>query len=199
MTRPPSDLAQHPRSVEAPLVSVIIPAYKVAAYIHETLDAIFAQTFSDYEVVIVNDGSPDTAQLEAALEPYRSRIVYFRQENQGAAEARNVALRAARGELVAFLDADDLWLPHYLAEQVAFLRDNPSYDLVYADAEMFGDPAFEGRRYMEFARSEGEVTFESLLRAECNLITSGVVARRQIILDVGLFDRAIRRGHDFDL
>src|SRR5712691_7731645 len=131
-----------------PKVSIVMPAYNVAPYIRETLESVFAQTFSDYEVIIVNDGSPDTEELERVLEPFRDRIRYFKQENRGAGAARNVALRAARGEFIAFLDADDLWLPNYLDEQLRFIR-TAACDLVCADAINFGQSPFAGRTYME--------------------------------------------------
>jgi glycosyltransferase involved in cell wall biosynthesis len=181
-----------------PVVSVVIPAYNVAAYIPETLESVFAQTYPDYEVIVVNDGSPDTAELEQALEPYNKRIVYLRQENRGAGAARNAGLRLARGEFVAFLDADDLWLPDYLKEQVAFIQSG-DYDLVYADALLFGPSPFAGRTFMQIAPSDGAVTFQSLISGECNVITSGVVARRRPILEVGLFDEQLRNSQDFEL
>jgi glycosyltransferase involved in cell wall biosynthesis len=102
----------------SPLVSVIIPAYDVAEFIGEALDSVFAQTFTDYEVIVINDGSPDTAKLERALAPYLSRIVYLKQENRGVSAARNTGINAARGSLIAFLDGDDVWLPNYLEVQV---------------------------------------------------------------------------------
>ncbi len=182
----------------APTISVVMPAYKVAPYIGETLASVCAQSFADYEVIVVNDGSPDTAELERVLAPFRSRISYLKQENRGASVARNRGLQAARGELIAFLDADDLWLPNYLAEQYAFIQRGP-YDLVYADALLFGDSPQAGRTFMETAPSSGPVTFRSLIRGECNVITSGVVARRQLICEVGLFDEQLRNAQDFDL
>src|SRR5882762_6685277 len=121
-----------------PLVSIVIPAYNIAPFISETLTTVFAQTFNDFEVVIVNDGSPDTEEFERAIQPYNDRIVYLKQENRGASAARNTGVRAARGELIAFLDADDLWSPNYLAEQLRFMREQDC-DLVCADANIFGD------------------------------------------------------------
>lgn len=182
----------------APSVSVIIPAFKIAPFICETLQSVFAQTFTDFEVIVINDGSPDTIEFEAALEPYRDRILYIEQENRGAAAARNRGLLAARGELVAFLDGDDLWSPTYLEEQLKFIE-CAGCDLVYADALIIGDSPLAGRTFMETAPSEGEVTARSLLDATCNIITSGVLARKQPILDYGLFDEALRNSHDFDL
>src|ERR1051326_8460176 len=102
----------------SPIVSVIIPAYNAAAFIGETLDSVYAQTFKDFEVVVVNDGSPDTDELERALERYAAKLRYLKQDNQGAAAARNTGITAARGEFVAFLDADDMWLPAFLEKQL---------------------------------------------------------------------------------
>src|SRR5437588_9421301 len=106
-----------------PLVSIVIPAYNIAPYISETLATVFAQTFTGFEVIIVNDGSPDTEEFEHAIQPHRERVCYLKQENRGASAARNTGLRAARGELIAFLDADDLWSPTYLEEQLKFIRE----------------------------------------------------------------------------
>ena len=176
-----------------------MPAYDVAAYIGEAVASVFNQRFHDFEIIVVNDGSPDTDALERALQPYRDRIVYLRQENLGAAVARNTALRAAQGEFVAFLDADDIWLPDFLSEQIGFLQRHPECDLVYCDALLFGTAQYEGRRYMEFAPSDGDVTFSALLQASCNVITSGVLAKRRTIVDAGGFDPGLRRGQDYDL
>src|SRR5580704_11335265 len=108
----------------SPAVSVIVPAYNTAEFIAETLDSVFQQTFTNSEVIVVNDGSPDTEKLEAVLEPFRHRIVYLKQENRGLSGARNTAIRKARGEFLAFLDSDDMWLPKYLETQVDFLEKN---------------------------------------------------------------------------
>jgi glycosyltransferase involved in cell wall biosynthesis len=185
-----------------PKVSVVMPAYNAAPYIRETLESVFAQTFTDYEVIVVNDGSPDTKELEGALAPYLNRIRYRKQENLGAGAARNEGLRAARGEFVAFLDADDLWLPNYLHEQVKFIHEQ-ACDLVCADAMHFGDSPLAGRTFMqafmETAPPTGEVTFLSLVSAEQSLVTSGVLARREPIIEAGLFDEGLRNSQDFDL
>src|ERR1700730_1568273 len=100
---------------ETPTVSVIIPAYNTALYIVETLDSVFAQTFRDFEVILINDGSPDTDKLEQVIEPYRERIVYLKQKNGGPSAARNAGIGWSRGEYIAFLDSDDSWLPQYLS------------------------------------------------------------------------------------
>src|SRR5690242_21639427 len=113
-------------SSEPPLVSIIMPAYRVAAYISRALDSILAQTFTDYEIIVVNDGSPDTEELEQVLAPYGERIVYIKQANAGPSGARNTAIRQARGAWLAFLDADDYWEPNFLARQMAFFDQHRS-------------------------------------------------------------------------
>jgi glycosyltransferase involved in cell wall biosynthesis len=110
--------SSHADTNALPLVSVIIPAYKAAAYIHEALGSVFRQTYESFEVILINDGSPDTEEFERAIAPYLDRIVYIRQENRGPSAARNAGIRRARGEYLAFLDSDDVWYPTCLAAQV---------------------------------------------------------------------------------
>jgi len=186
-------------SSQGPLVSVIIPAYNAAGFIGETLNSVFSQTYSNYEVIVVNDGSPDTAELEKVLAPFRDRLIYLEQENKGPSAARNNAIGKARGEFVAFLDSDDIWLPDYLAEQIRFLNGEQAFDMVYSDATLFGDGPLSGRRFMESAPSTGPVTFESLLLYQTSVITSCTVVRRQSVIDAGLFDERFVRCEDFDL
>jgi hypothetical protein len=183
----------------APLVSVVIPAYRAAPTIAATLDSLLAQTFNDYEIIVVNDGSPDTEALESALEPYRDRIVYFRQQNQGASAARNTGIQAARGTYIAPLDADDIWAPEHLAAQLALLDADPSIDMVYADARIFGDVPEAGRTVMELCPSAGEVTFERLVTRQCTVHLCVSVCRRETLLRAGLFDPALQRGEDIDM
>jgi len=181
-----------------PKVSVIIPAYSAAKFIGVALDSVFAQTFPHYEVVVVNDGSPDTAELEEVLKPYEGRIEYITQENRGLSGARNTGVRAARGEFVAFLDADDLWVPTYLERQLAEIERHPELDIVYANATIFGDSIDSGKKFMDLNPSDGPVTFESLITQQCNVMVS-VVARRSTLIAAGLFDEQLRSVEDFDL
>lgn len=182
-----------------PAVSVIIPAYGVTQYIAGTLDSVLAQTYRDFEVIVVNDGCPDSAALEAALRPYSERIVYLRKENGGVSSARNAGMRAARAPLIAMLDGDDAWLPDFLAVQTDYLRSHPDTDIVYCDGTIFGDTPLADRTLMEFSPSRGEATFESLVSLRCSVILTSVVARKAAILAVGGFDESLRRAEDFDL
>src|SRR3990170_2838516 len=114
-----------------PKVSVIIPTYNREKYIVETLQSVFAQTFTDYEVIVIDDGSTDnTADV---LRPYLDRIVYIRKPNGGQGSARNVGIKVAKGEYIAFLDSDDLWMPEKLELQVKYLDNNKDAGLVFTD------------------------------------------------------------------
>jgi glycosyltransferase involved in cell wall biosynthesis len=185
-------------SAFAPKVSVVIPAYNIADYIGETLDSVLAQTFQDYEIILVNDGSPHTSQLESALAPFLDNIIYVKQENAGASAARNTAISLARGELLAFLDGDDVWLPKFLESQTIYLEKN-GLEMVYCDALIFGERLFENQTFMQTAPSVGTVSTVSLINAECNVITSGTVLKKEMLEKCGLFDVKLRRAQDFDL
>jgi glycosyltransferase involved in cell wall biosynthesis len=180
------------------LVSIITPAWNVSEFIGETVESVLAQSCTDWELIIVNDGSTDSDRLEEVLAPNRSRITYLVQPNGGAAAARNAGLAVARGEYVAFLDGDDVWLPGYLDAQLNFLRAH-ALDMVYADAEFIGDTGYRDRTFMDLAPSHGPVTVEALLAGRCSVITSGTVARLETIRAVGGFEKRRSRAEDFDL
>lgn len=184
--------------VKDPTVSVIIPAFEISECIAETLDSVFAQTLQDFEVVVVNDGSKDTDLLEKNLEKYADRIIYGRQKNYGASLARNAAICLSRGKFIAFLDGDDLWLPNCLEKQIKTIEEK-ELDMIYCDAELFGDNFFNGQTYMETTPSNGEVNPISLIDTTCNVITSGTIVRRTILAEVNLFDSRSIRSQDFDL
>jgi glycosyltransferase involved in cell wall biosynthesis len=187
------------KSLRSPVVSVIIPAYKAADHIAIALSSVFAQTYTDFEVIVINDGSPDNEQMELAIAPSLSRIIYLNQQNRGPSAARNLGIQHARGEFLAFLDSDDVWLPHYLAEQLRFLHSDPALDMVYCDATLEGDTLAAGKTFMEVCPSTGPVTFESLLVEETQVITSGTVVRRVRVTAAGLFDEEIRCSEDHEL
>lgn len=189
-------MASTPTSTN-PKVSIIIPSYNTAKLIAACLDSILAQTYTDYEAIVVNDGSPDTPELEKVLAPYLSRIVYIKQENKRAAGARNNAIRQARGEFVAFLDSDDSWRPNHLALQMEMIAKDPSLDLVYANGLLVSTD--HQREFMDQCPSHGEATFQALIMERCQILISTVVARRQILLDAGLFDEKLQRCDDYDM
>src|SRR4051794_22002333 len=121
-----------------PLVSVIIPTYKHRDYVLRTLESVFAQTFTDYEIIVVNDGSPDdTADVLRPLVE-AGRIRYIEQPNAGQASARNRGIAEARGEFIAMLDDDDLWPAGKLEWQVAEMHRDSDAVVIYGFAEFFG-------------------------------------------------------------
>lgn len=115
------------------MISVIVPTYNSAHYLGEALTSIAAQTLPAAEIIVVDDGSTDaTAQVAAAF-----GVTYMYQANAGAAAARNRGVAAANGTILAFLDADDLWLPTKLARQMAVLVNQPTVDMVFGHVEHF--------------------------------------------------------------
>ena len=114
-----------------PLVSVIIPSYNAARYVAEAVASALAQTYQPLEIILINDGSTD--DTEEVILPYVGKVRYFYQPNRGLSVTRNRAIALARGELIAFLDADDVWLPEKLARQVDCLTQNPRVGLVHTN------------------------------------------------------------------
>jgi glycosyltransferase involved in cell wall biosynthesis len=139
-----------------PLVSIVIPAYNAANYIGDALQSVFSQDYQPLEVIVVDDGSTDG--LEAALEPYRPRIVYHRQANGGLGAARNAGMQLATGEYIAWLDADDLIATNRISVQVAYLTHNPEVVAIGTNFAAFTnggavfDRAYAKKYYSEIGR-----------------------------------------------
>ena len=184
---------------EAPRVSVIIPNYNTAEFIGETLDSVLAQTFKDYEIIVINDAAPDSVELKKVLEHYWEEIVFIdKSRNEGTSATRNLAALEARGELIAFLDADDIWHPAYLQEQINFLEKN-GYDMVYAEAELFGVSSLAGKNLMPNNPARGDVTRKLLIEGKCHILPSGTLIKKSELLAAGGFDPEVSRTEDFDL
>lgn len=180
------------------LVSVVIPAYRCAQYIVQGIDSVLNQSFSNHEILVVNDGSPDTAELEAALAPYTGRIRYFKQSTKGPSGARNTGIRNAFGKYVAFLDGDDYWTPDHLAKNISILERDSTLALVYCDCILVkNDQPYSRVFYVQ--NQPSTVTFETLLLQSSTISTSSVVVSRDAILAAGGFDEALYRCEDFDM
>ncbi|WP_211091371.1 glycosyltransferase family 2 protein [Pseudothauera rhizosphaerae] len=188
-----------------PLVSVVLPAYNVREHIGEAIRSIHAQHYGNLEIVVVDDGSTDGTADHVGAEFPDVRL--FRKANGGAATARNLGMREARGEYVAFLDADDVWLPGKLKAQIDYLDAHPDLGLVCggfsfwtADADgSFPDPDTlfppVGEAPPE-AENSGWVYHKLLLS---NFVwTSTVVMRRALIERIGGYDEKLRLGQDYD-
>jgi len=175
----------------------VIPSYNTAELIARCLDSVFAQTYKDFEAIVVNDGSPDTVELERVLQPYLSRIIYIKQPNKRAAGARNTAIQHARGEFLAFLDSDDTWYTEHLSQQMKLFDDDPALDLVYANS-LIVTPNREWP-FMDGCPSRGKADFSALVVERCQIPVSTVVARKTAIVRAGLFDETLERCDDYDM
>lgn len=120
-----------------PKVSIVIPVYNGEKYIKKTLSSVFNQSFKDFEVITIDDGSQD--KTKKILKTYGKKIRYIYQENKGTAAARNTGIKAAKGKYIAFLDQDDLWLPQKLAEQVKILDKKPKVGLVFCGSFLLNE------------------------------------------------------------
>jgi glycosyltransferase involved in cell wall biosynthesis len=168
-----------------PKVSVVIPFYNAIKYLPETVDTVLQQTYGDYEVIIVNDGSTDNIE-DWIRELAHPKVHLINQENQGCAGARNTGIQQSSGEYIAILDADDLWHPTKLEKQVNLMDRYPEAGLVYTWSDLIDEQGqIMGRVFKPNA--EGKV-WEKLL--EQNLVGGGSVPliRRSYLDQSGLFD-----------
>ena len=179
-------------------VAVILPVYR-ARYLGEALESVFLQSLTPDEVIVIDDGSPDKNDIERAVTAFDGRVRLIRQANEGAGAARNAGIRATSAELIAMLDADDRWLPDFLAEQVALMNACRHIHVSYTNAMYIGRTPLAGRTFMSACPSRGDVTLQSLLEQECTVPLSATIARRDAMVRAGLFDPTLRRGQDFDL
>jgi glycosyltransferase involved in cell wall biosynthesis len=183
-----------------PRVSVVVPAYNAEAYLAETLASVREQSYDDWEVVVADDGSTDrTVEIAESL---GERFVVARgASNEGPAAARNRALAAASGELVAFLDADDLWAPGFLTRMTQLYddeRDRGRVGIVACDARLLGADGFRAETYMELMRVPDEVTVAGMLVTNA-IFVSGALAPRAVVDEAGGFSPELFGTEDYDL
>lgn len=179
-----------------PKVTVVIPAYNAMTYLPETLDSVLKQTFADFEVLIINDGSSDRI-VSWASEITDSRVKLISQENQGLSAARNTGIVHAQGEYVAFLDADDLWEPTKLEKQVHCLDSKPEVGLVYTWT-LLVDQQGKSTGTVTASHTEGKV-WEKLLLGDVIGSGSSAMIRRICFETVGLFDTELSSIEDCDM
>jgi glycosyltransferase involved in cell wall biosynthesis len=186
-------------AADSPLVSVIIPAFKAAHTIGRAVDSLLAQTRRPDEILVIDDGSPD--HLGSVLASYGERLLLIRKPNGGAASARNLGLERSRGQLIAFLDADDYWLPAKLERQLRILKEHPDVGLVAA------------RYYHEWPNSARQLcqgdwpefydrvltpAGERAFAVATQVWTSSVLVRRSVLGD-HRFDDRLKTAEDVDL
>lgn len=172
--------------MNGPLVSVVVPVYNGERFLRAALESVFAQDYQPFEVIVVDDGSQDGS---AHIAQSFAGIRYLRQDNQGPAAARNAGIAVAKGEFVAFHDADDLMAPNKLSRQVDFLLAHPQVDCVLARYEVFFEPGIDQRGWLErYPSRDGERVHP----------VSGLI-RRSVLQRVGGFDPTYRLAEGMDL
>jgi Glycosyl transferase family 2 len=177
-------------------VSVVLPTYNYGRYLGGALASALGQSHQDLEVLVVDDGSTDNSPAVVAAFEHDCRVRYYRRPNQGPAAARNFGIEQARGQFVAFLDADDLWLPWKLEYQLACFAAVPSPGLVYTRRLLIDA---EGRQLAtaQLRMHRGRV-LPHLFRNNF-ICFSSVVVRRDLLVDAGGFDTSVEHSEDYDL
>jgi glycosyltransferase involved in cell wall biosynthesis len=182
------------KNSKRPLVSVIIPTYNRGWILQEAIDSVLDQDFSDFELIVVDDGSNDNTR--EILGAYRDRITVLRQPNRGVSAARNLGINEAAGQLIAFLDSDDLWLPGKLSTQVGFFEDNADA-VINQTQEIWirnGQRVNPKKRHHKFSG----MIFERSL-ALCLVSPSAVMIKKSLFEAVGGFDENLPACEDYDL
>ena len=175
-------------------ISVIIPTYNYAKYLPRAIDSVLAQTYKDFEIIVVDDGSTD--HTKEVLMPYVDKIRYIYQPNQGISAARNRGLKESQGRWIAFLDADDSWIPEKLALQIDIPAKDPLVKLIYGKVILFREDGTVVENYP--TRDPGR-NAQELAERLGYLPTSTIMASKDIIMKVGSFDEDLPTSEDVDL
>lgn len=187
-----------------PKVSVVIPAYNYGYFIGEAIDSVLNQTCKDLEIIVVNDGSTDST--EDVVRAYHGRVIYVKQVNQGVSSARNHGISLSNGKYVAFLDADDLWLPEKLERSVAYLEKNKLDWVCTARLKLDENGKYTRRRIEEesgmYDKESGVLTNleRGLFNPDYNLpFPSTILLRKECFTVAGLFEESLKTSEDCDL
>lgn len=188
----------------SPLVSVIIPVFNAEAYIACAVESVFAQTYENREIIVVNDGSTD--QTVEILKQYGDRITLMQSPNAGPSTARNIGIQASHGEFLVFLDADDWILPEKLARQVHFLLTNPEIGVVYSGGYRFRTLANGSKSLVSLVSTDllnqglgADSDTLSILLLQNPFPIHCAMCRRETVVSVGGFDAALYGLEDWDL
>lgn len=192
----------------SPKVSVLIATYNRAGLLQAAIESVLQQTFSDYEIVVADDGSTDgTAEVMAPYlsdtHPAYGKVHYFQQQNQGKSVALNQALAKARGEWIAILDSDDVWLPEKLEWQFRAIERFPECSVCFTDCQFVNNPKMDTTAFRFFGRSLGEMLGKIddapkfLLETPCALIIT-LLFRASLVREAGGFDPLLRFTEDYD-
>ena len=178
-----------------PWVSIIIPTYNRRDFLREAIRSVLEQSFRDFELIVVDDGSDDGTR-EMIQREFPGLLTYLYQENQGVSRARNRGLKLAQGEFVAFLDSDDLWLPRKLERQMAFMQSQPKAQICYTD-EIWIRRGVRVNPKKKHAKYSGWIYPRCL--PLCIISPSSALMRRGLLEEVGGFDEELPVCEDYDL
>jgi glycosyltransferase involved in cell wall biosynthesis len=178
-----------------PLISVVIPTYQHALFVGQAIKSVLSQTFNDYEIIIIDDGSTDNTS--DVLSVFGDQITVIKQANRGQPASRNMGIAHSSGEFIAFLDADDIWLANKLEKQLETFEHQPDLGLVYADTILFNGENKLGNAFTLLPPKSGWI-FNDLFK-ENFIPMSTVVVRRQCFAQAGLFDEGLHSCEDYDM
>jgi glycosyltransferase involved in cell wall biosynthesis len=179
-----------------PKVSVIIPTYNRSVFLKDAIESVLRQTFTDYEIIVVDDGSTDDTR--EVVHQFGALIRYYHQENRGCSAARNLGIRAAFGEYIAFLDSDDVFMPEKLAIQARELDQNPHCGMVYSHA-LGMDEKGNLIGICWKGNLSGWIYPSSLFIKNGIITTPSVMVRASVLKEVGCFDESLEICEDLDL
>ena len=182
-----------------PYFSVVIPVYNKEKFVAKTLKSVLDQTFTDFEIIIVNDGSTDKSEVKI-LEFKDSRIQYYSKKNEGVAVARNFGIEKATSDYICFIDADDFWFPNFLETMHRFISELPEQKIFAAAIEIETKNKTIPAHYSIPKKSDFEIVdFFDASQKECILWTSSVCIHKSVFEKVGTFDTIIKHGEDTEL
>jgi len=176
------------------VISVIIPAYNRSLLLKRSINSVYSQTFKDFEIIVVDDGSTDNTS--SLIKEYNNKIKYIYITHSGVSKARNVGINSANGEWISFLDSDDYWLPEKLEKQMIYLVKNNRYKICHTDEIWIrnGVRINQGKKHKKY---EGWFFYPSL--DLCLISPSSILIHREILNEVGLFDESLEYVEDYDL
>ena len=181
-----------------PTVSVIIPTYNRAHLIGRAIKSVLNQTYQDFEIIVVNDGSTDnTEEVVKSFSDKRIKYIWH-EKNKGAAAARNTGIKIAKGEYIAFQDSDDEWFPNKLEKQMKiFKKESPNLGIVYTGFYRIKDSEKKYIPSHEIVKKEGSI-YEELLKGSF-ITTQSILVRKECFKKVGIFDENLPRLQDWEL
>lgn len=179
-----------------PKVSVIIPTYNREDYLPDAIDSVLNQTYQDFEIIIIDDGSTDSTKniVTNYISQNGERVKYLFQNKKGSSAARNNGIKNAKGEFIAFLDSDDIWLPEKLEKQIKLIESD-KIGFVHSNAIVESN----GKITSRIKPNSPVLNFDDLFLGGKNIVMSTSLIKKEFIEDVGMLDEALKVAVDYDL